>query len=31
MDRTLTLAEIYRYPGLHYDHHRRQLTLAAAT
>jgi hypothetical protein len=26
----MTLAEMYRYPGRHYDHHRRQLTLAAA-
>jgi hypothetical protein len=25
----MTLADIYRYPGQHYDHHRRQLTLAA--
>jgi hypothetical protein len=24
----MTLADIYRYPGLHYDHHRRQLTLS---
>jgi hypothetical protein len=24
----MTLAEVYRYPGLHYDHHRRQLTLS---
>jgi len=24
----MTLADMYRYPGLHYDHHRRQLTLA---
>jgi hypothetical protein len=24
----MTLADIYRYPGQHYDHHRRQLTLA---
>jgi DinB family protein len=24
----MTLAEVYRYPGQHYDHHRRQLTLA---
>jgi len=23
----MTLEDIYRYPGLHYDHHRRQLTL----
>jgi DinB superfamily len=23
----MTLADIYRYPGQHYDHHRRQLTL----
>ncbi|WP_067900852.1 DinB family protein [Nocardia vaccinii] len=25
----MTLADIYSYPGRHYDHHRRQLTLAA--
>ena len=25
--RYMTLADIYRYPGQHYDHHRRQLTL----
>jgi DinB family protein len=24
----MTLADIYRYPGQHYDHHRRQLTFA---
>jgi hypothetical protein len=24
----MTLAEVYRYPGQHYDHHRRQLTLS---
>ncbi|WP_440446560.1 hypothetical protein [Nocardia amamiensis] len=23
----MTLADIYAYPGRHYDHHRRQLTL----
>jgi len=23
----MTLADVYRYPGEHYDHHRRQLTL----
>jgi hypothetical protein len=23
----MTLADMYRYPGQHYDHHRRQLTL----
>lgn len=23
----MTLADVYRYPGRHYDHHRRQLTL----
>ncbi|OBF29093.1 maleylpyruvate isomerase [Mycobacterium sp. ACS1612] len=23
----MTLADIYRYPGQHYDHHRQQLTL----
>ncbi|MEV6341718.1 DinB family protein [Nocardia vinacea] len=27
----MTLADIYRYPGRHYEHHRRQLTLAALT
>lgn len=27
----MTLADIYAYPGRHYNHHRRQLTLAAAT
>lgn len=27
----MTLADIYRYPGQHYEHHRRQLTLAALT
>jgi hypothetical protein len=25
------LADIYRYPGQHYDHHRRQLTLTKLT
>ncbi len=25
----MTLADIYRYPGRHYDHHRKQLTLNA--
>lgn len=24
----MTLADVYQYPGQHYDHHRRQLTLA---
>jgi hypothetical protein len=24
----MTLAELYKYPGQHYDHHRQQLTLA---
>lgn len=24
----MTLADVYLYPGRHYDHHRRQLTLA---
>ncbi|MFD6353451.1 DinB family protein [Nocardia tengchongensis] len=24
----MTLAEIYRYPGQHYDHHRKQLTVS---
>ena len=23
----MTLSDVYRYPGKHYDHHRRQLTL----
>jgi hypothetical protein len=27
----MTLADIYHYPGEHYDHHRRQLTLAELT
>lgn len=27
----MTLADIYRYPGRHYDHHRQQLTLARLT
>ena len=25
----MTLADVYHYPGEHYDHHRRQLTLTA--
>lgn len=25
----MTLADVYDYPGRHYDHHRRQLTLSA--
>ncbi|MGV9664929.1 DinB family protein [Nocardia niigatensis] len=25
----MSLAELYRYPGQHYDHHRKQLTLAS--
>ena len=25
---SMTLADVYRYPGQHYDHHRRQLALA---
>ena len=25
----MTLAEVYRYPTLHFEHHRRQLTLSA--
>ncbi|GFG51436.1 maleylpyruvate isomerase [Mycolicibacterium agri] len=25
----MTLADVYRYPGQHYDHHRQQLTLAS--
>jgi hypothetical protein len=24
----MTLADVYRYPGLHFEHHRRQLTLS---
>ena len=24
----MTLTDVYRYPGQHYDHHRRQLTLS---
>jgi hypothetical protein len=27
----MTLEEVYRYPALHYDHHRAQLTLRTAT
>ncbi|MER7070601.1 DinB family protein [Terrabacter sp. NPDC000476] len=27
----MTLAAVYAYPVLHYDHHRRQLTLASVT
>jgi hypothetical protein len=27
----MTLEDIYRYPGQHYDHHRRQLTLTRMT
>jgi len=27
----MTLADVYRYPGQHYDHHRRQLTVAKLT
>ncbi|WP_433191940.1 DinB family protein [Nocardia sp. CA-107356] len=27
----MTLADIYRYPGRHYEHHRRQLTLTSLT
>ena len=27
----MTLREVYHYPTLHYDHHRRQLTLAVST
>lgn len=26
----MTLLEVYHYPTQHYDHHRRQLTLASA-
>ena len=29
--RYMTLADLYRYPTLHYDFHRRQLTLATHT
>jgi len=25
----MTLADVYRYPSLHFEHHRRQLTLSA--
>ena len=28
---SMTLADVYRYPGQHYDHHRRQLTLVKPT
>jgi hypothetical protein len=27
----MTLGDVYHYPGQHYDHHRRQLTLAKLT
>jgi hypothetical protein len=27
----MTLADIYRYPGKHYDHHRQQLSIASIT
>ena len=27
----MTLVDVYRYPGQHYDHHRRQLTLTKLT
>jgi len=27
----MTLADVYQYPGQHYDHHRRQLTLTKLT
>lgn len=27
----MTLADVYRYPGQHYDHHRGQLALATST
>jgi hypothetical protein len=27
----MTVADVYRYPGQHYDHHRRQLTLSRMT
>ena len=27
----MTLADVYRYPGQHYDHHRQQLTLVKLT
>jgi DinB family protein len=26
----MTLADVYHYPGQHYDHHRRQLTLSGS-
>ena len=26
----MTMLEVYHYPTQHYDHHRRQLTLASA-
>jgi hypothetical protein len=26
----MTLAEVYRYPTRHFEHHRRQLTLGRA-
>jgi hypothetical protein len=26
----MTLRDVYHYPTQHYDHHRRQLTLARA-
>ena len=28
---SMTLADVYRYPGQHYDHHRRQLTVKGLT
>jgi hypothetical protein len=28
VDRSMMLADVYAFPGEHYDHHRRQLTLA---
>lgn len=28
---SMTLADVYRYPGQHYEHHRRQLTVAGLT
>jgi hypothetical protein len=27
----MTLAEVYRYPNQHFEHHRRQLTLGEAS
>ncbi len=27
----MTLADVYRYPSRHFEHHRRQLTLRPGT